>query len=169
MTCLFILGLTAGLMAGAARAAGTNSHVKLTADNIEYYPKNGFTVCESNVVVTVDDMKLQADRVVAYQDSTTPAKGHESFSRIVATGNVRLFTTDRRVFGQRGVYDNATRTVQITGSPYVESEGGQQVYANVIVYDMAKEKITFQGAQGGMTMTDEITKEWQGLNPAGGK
>ncbi len=171
LPCLVLVGLTAWLMAGASRAAGTNSHVKLSADNIEYYPKNGFTVCESNVVVTVDAMKLQADRVVAYQDSSTPAKGRESFSRIVATGNVRLFMTapDRRVYGQRGVYESASRTVHITGSPMVEMEGGQQVRANVIVYDMAKDKITFHGAQGGMTMTDEITKEWQGLSPAGGK
>jgi len=168
-TCLLMLGLTAGLMAGASRAVGTNSQVKLNADNIEYYPKNGFTVCESNVEVRVDNMELHADRVVAYQDSSTTTKGHETFSRIVATGNVRLFTKDRRVFGQRGVYENATRIVQITGDPRVEMEDGQQVRANVIVYDMAKDKITFQGAQGGMTMTEEITKEWQGLTPAGGK
>jgi lipopolysaccharide transport protein LptA len=170
-TSATLLSLTAALalLAGAARAEGTNTRVRLTADNIEYFPKNGFTVCESNVVVTFDTMTLRADRVVAYQDSTAPLKNKESFSRIVATGNVHLRTDQHRVYGQRGVYETASRTVQVTGSPLVELEGGQQVRANVIIYDLVKDKISFLGAEGGMTMTDEISKEWSDFNPAGGK
>ena len=159
--------LTALLLMASCAVAATNSQARLQADSAEYDAKLGCMIFESNVVVTLDDMTLRADRVTAYQEPGSDApKGRDSFSRIVAIGHVRLKTSQYDVTGERGVYVSATRTVQVTGNPQVVLEGGQRVWPTVITYDLNTDKLSFQGGVGGtMTVTDEVSKDWKGFNP----
>ncbi len=145
----------------AAAETTTQSYVSVRADRMDYLREESCFVCEDNVVVMIGRITLTANKVAAYQDGKDSTDAEE-FSRIVATGNVRVQMGDRMVRGQTGVWDRVSKTIRITGNPIASETGGRQISADTIVYDIVRDKISFEGRmQLRAVVTDDLKHDYR--------
>ncbi len=148
--------------AAAAKAKKESSPLRIKADKMEYLKEEGCMVAQDNVVITLDDQTLYADKVVAYLD--TSKDGKEKFSKIVATGRVRIQTPEQSVTGKKGVWECKKSMIRITGSPVWREKGGREITADAIKYDLLLRKCTFEGdARARIRMSDKNKKQLKGF------
>ena len=161
---LLSIMLTVPLNAAVKKSKNKKSPAKIKADKMHYLKEEGCMVAENNVVVTLDDQTLSADKVVAYQK--TGKDGKQDFSKIVATGDVVIKTPERTLTGQKAVWklDERKGTVRFTGSPVVREKTGHEIAADVIKYDIATGKCTFEGsAKARMDVSDDNKLDFNGF------
>lgn len=131
------------------------------AGRMDYLPDQRCFICSDNVVVTFSNVVLRADRVTAYQNAQG-APDPQEFSRIIAAGNVRVEMGNRTVRGQQGEWQSATKTIRITGNPVARERGGREISADAIVYDLVREKLSFEGRmQLRALVTDDLKREYR--------
>ncbi len=121
--------------------ATSSNQVQISADRINYMQETGEMILEENVEIILNDVRMYADKVIAYSSKET----ENQFEKIVATGNVRIVTQDRKVFGQRAVFYNDTQKIRITGEPMVQEKAGNVLEANAIIFDIRLNKVSFEG------------------------
>ena len=143
LVCIAICACRAGSENSLTKSLA-NAAVNATAENMYYLQEHSCFVFETNVVVTIGTHALYADKVVAYQVTNGTAKTEE-FSMIVASGNVRLDAPGRTVKGATGVWNRIEKTIRVCGNAAVREKGGREVVAQAIIYDMERERITFEG------------------------
>lgn len=153
--CLALL--IAGIIPVASALAASSNQVQISASRINYMQETGQMILEENVEVILDNVRMYADKVVAYRSKDS----EEEFDKIIATGNVRIVTNDRKVFGQRAVFQNDTQKIRITGDPMIQEKSGNVVRSNAIVYDIKTNGVTFEGrAKVRMKITDKEKKKY---------
>ena len=126
----------------------------IKADRMQYLKAENCMVLEDNVIIKLDDQSLTADKVIAFQG--TDSKGKQNFTRIIATGNVVIKTPGRTLYGKKGVWETKKKIIRITGDPVVKLKTGQEISAEVIIYDIVLQKCTFEGAaKAKMSVTED--------------
>jgi len=138
------------------------SPITINADKMQYLQKENCMVAENNVVVALEDQSLMADKVIAFQGIN--AEGKQDFTRIVATGDVVIKTPERSLYGKKAVWIKDENIIRFTGNPIVKIEGGQQISAEVIKYNVLTGKVTFEGvANAKMSLSDENNFDFSGF------
>jgi len=145
----------------AQETAAPPPTLTVRAGRMDYLAEERCFICDEDVVVTISNVTLYADRVVAYQDKEGAADEQE-FARIIASGNVRVTMGARTVRGQKGEWDRATKAIRITGNPVARERGGREITADAIVYDLAQDKISFEGRmQLRAVVTDDLKRNYR--------
>jgi len=94
--------------------------LKISARDSFLWDRNQKTlIAEGNVVLIHKDKTFYADKMVSYYREDT--KDSRDFYKILATGNVRLLTTEHELIGPRLSYDVATQIATMIGKSRVIS------------------------------------------------
>ena len=94
--------------------------LKISASDSFLWDRNQKTlIAEGNVVLIHKDKTFYADKMVSYYREDT--KDSRDFYKILATGHVRLLTTEHELIGSRLSYDVATQIATMIGKSRVIS------------------------------------------------
>ncbi|NLF38859.1 hypothetical protein GX586_05400 [bacterium] len=151
----------AGATALSPAASPTPSNITIQASKMEYLTDEKCVVLKEGVVVTLEGATLHADNAMAYQ--STDSSGKTDFTRIVATGRVRIQTPERLVTAEKGVWERDKDLVRLTGDPSLTERGTGVMTADAIIYHISQRKVSFEGrvrARG--KITDSVKKEYSG-------
>ena len=151
---LFVLILSAPNNAAGAAAASTKDDGKkgssgfelnkkdpiyITADWMEVDQTKNTIVYKGRVVTVQTDMTMRSEILTAYIDPET-----KKMKQIIAEGKVNATQGNRVATGEKAVFDDAAKTVTLTGSP-VMRQGNSQVSGVKIIYYTEQDKSVTEG------------------------
>lgn len=90
--------------------------LRVNAQTLEVDNKNQIITFKGNVIARQGEMTIQADTARVYY--TKKEEGHE-IKEIVATGNVRIYQSNRLATSQKAVFYHQEQKVILTGRPKV--------------------------------------------------
>ena len=137
-----LLGLGLGLLLAGGVAA--QEKVNISADTFTVTEANQEAVFTGNVVVNHPTVVVHADKVVA----TYGTGGTADIKTFVASGNVRLTTSDQEATGDRAVFTPSDQLLRLTGNVMVVNSGGT-VGAGELVVNLETKVSTFTNKGGG--------------------
>jgi lipopolysaccharide export system protein LptA len=153
---------------GIAATAGTGQ-LKVTADTFVVDDQQHVATFTGNVVMTRGEMTMWAPKVVVeYTQSggthqaaggtdassspppppAAPLGGNSSVRSVVATGGVRIKTSQQEATGDRADYDPRTQILKLTGHVKVTNANGQ-LEGPALVIDLTTNVSTFSGSSSG--------------------
>lgn len=127
-----------------AGAAHAESPVEVTADTFTVDQAKSEALFSGNVVVRRSDLTVWADRVLV----TFGEGGLENIRHIVATGRVRLKTSDQDATGDRATFDPNSQVLHLTGNVTVVSAAGT-LNGPELVVNLAEKTTTFSSSGSG--------------------
>lgn len=150
---LFVLILSAPNNAAGAAAATKEEGKKgssgfelnkkdpiyITADWMEVDQTKNTIVYKGRVVTVQTDMTMRSEILTAYIDPET-----KKMKQIIAEGKVNATQGNRVATGEKAVFDDAAKTVTLTGSP-VMRQGNSQVSGVKIIYYTEQDKSVTEG------------------------
>ena len=151
---LLVLILSAPNNAAGAAAAATKEEGKkgssgfelskkdpiyITADWMEVDQTKNTIVYKGRVVTVQTDMTMRSETLTAYIDPET-----KKMKQIIAEGKVNATQGNRVATGEKAVFDDAAKTVTLTGSP-VMRQGNSQVSGVKIIYYTEQDKSVTEG------------------------
>jgi lipopolysaccharide transport protein LptA len=123
--------------AGKSRAKQSKAGiVKFWSRSLSGFRDQGSVILEEDVVVTQDDIRLEADKATIFFQS----KSHD-VKEVHAIGSVKFSRTDPdtgqpiRAEGREAIFSNAKRLVTMKGEPVLH-RGDDVVRGKVIYYDL---------------------------------
>jgi len=132
------------LLASLAAPALAQQRVEIAADLFTVEEASHEAIFTGNVLVEHPSVTVWADRVVA----TYGEGGTTDIRTFVATGHVRLKTTEQTATGERAVFTPADQLLRLTGNVTVTNAGGT-VDAGELVVNLKTNVSTFTGGSGG--------------------
>jgi len=151
---LLVLILSAPNNAAGAAAAATKEEGKkgssgfelskkdpiyITADWMEVDQTKNTMIYKGRVVTVQTDMTMRSEILTAYIDPET-----KKMKQIIAEGKVNATQGNRVATGEKAVFDDAAKTVTLTGSP-VMRQGNSQVSGVKIIYYTEQDKAVTEG------------------------
>ncbi|HWA20369.1 MAG TPA: lipopolysaccharide transport periplasmic protein LptA [Devosia sp.] len=136
----FVLAVVLALIAGAA----TPTPVKITADQFTVTESKQQATFTGNVVVIRGTMTVWAPKVVVDYGEGGPS----NIEKFVATGGVRIKTSDQDATGSRAEYSPKTQILRLSGDVTVTNASGT-LKGPELVLDLANNISTFSGSGGG--------------------
>ena len=127
-----------------AQPAWAQQKVEITADLFTVDENTQEAVFTGNVVVVHPNVKVWAEKVVAIYGEAGPGD-IESF---VASGAVRLQTTEQDATGDRAVFTPGDQLLRLTGNVQVINASGT-IDAGELVVNLATNVSTFTNSGGG--------------------
>lgn len=128
--------------------------VEITADLFTVDETSRQAVFTGNVIVIHPTVKVWADKVVAlYGDG-----GTTDIKSFVASGAVRLVTSDQDATGEEAVFTPADQMLRLTGNVKVVNSGGT-VDAGELVVNLATNVSTFTSQGGSGRVTGVFTSQ----------
>jgi lipopolysaccharide export system protein LptA len=141
-----------------------NGPIDVASDNFvgNFETKVGTYV--GNVVVTRDQCKLRADKVVAEQ------AGANSINRLTASGNVVFVSTSGSATGDTAVYDLERKLLTLSGKKVVLVKGKDVMRGSLLVVDTNSgvAHLTAKGLPGDRVHTSFTPKQATGQSPESG-
>lgn len=151
---VFLLAALAAIAPALTASAAAQQPVEITADLFTVDETTRQAVFTGNVIVIHPTVKVWADKVVAiYGDGGTT--DIESF---VATGTVRLQTSDQDATGNEAVFTPGDQLLRLTGNVKVVNSGGT-VDAGELVVNLATNVSTFTSPGGSGRVTGVFTSQ----------
>lgn len=124
---------------------GGDGPIDVKAQTATY--KGGLTVLEGDVDVKQADMQIYSNEMYLYrEESEGPAQGSirlGNISKIDARGDFKYITPDNTVSGNRGVYDQTTGMITVTGNVTATQPSGNTVRSERLTYDTRSKTIRF--------------------------
>lgn len=154
---IFIFGIIFFSCISFCAETVSNSVGNIKMDKMIYHSKKGYIELLENVVLKLDGTVLQANKAIVFmpqkdvKEKTNKNKKLKkaNFSKIVATGNVRIEHPDGIAIGERAVWLKGKDTIKLSGNPGVESANGETIYADAIIYDLKTKRCSFVGRPHG--------------------
>ena len=149
--------LTAALLLASLAAplpARAADKVVITGDSFVVDDAKHQAVFTGNVVVTQAQMKLTADKVVAYYGSG----GASNITSVEALAHVKIVNPTETAVGERAVYDPKARLLRLTGNVVVNNATGQVQGAELVI-DLNKNTSVFTGNKKGGRVTGVFTPQ----------
>ena len=149
--------LTAALLLASLAAplpALAADKVVITGDSFVVDDAKHQAVFTGNVVVTQAQMKLTADKVVAYYGSG----GARNITSVEALAHVKIVNPTETAVGERAVYDPKARLLRLTGNVVVNNATGQVQGAELVI-DLNKNTSVFTGNKKGGRVTGVFTPQ----------
>ncbi len=115
--------------------------VEIRAERFRIDVKAGTGVFEGAVVVTQGTLVLVCEHLSVEYDSRT-----QDVRSVTATGAVEIRQGDRLGRGETAVFDRATGTVVLSGSPYLE-QGNVKLRGSTIRFDASGGEISCEGCR----------------------
>lgn len=132
------------LPAFAQSLTDASGEVKITADQFVVDDNAQIATFTGKVVVVRKDMTVWAAKVVVdYGDG-----GPSNIKSFVATGNVRIKTSEQDATGDRAIYDPRRETLKLTGNVLVKN-ASSTVGGPDLLIDLNANTTTFTGGSGG--------------------
>jgi len=138
-------------------AQGSDQPIDITSNKFQARTITGGKegIFSGNVQVTQADLTLFTDKLIIVYDDLKGNPGSEAPTKrlprnlqsasgirsITAVGNVKITQNDRRALAGRAEYDNAKRTITLTGGPPQVWQGPDHVSAHTIVIYLDEERI----------------------------
>ncbi len=119
-------------------------NVEITADVFTVEESAREAVFTGNVVVVHPNVTVWAPKVVA----TYGEAGTTDIRTFVATGGVRLKTSEQEATGDQAVFTPGDQLLRLTGNVVVINAGGR-VASTELVVNLATDVSTFTGGNGG--------------------
>lgn len=138
-------------LVAASLPATAASPVRVTADQFVVDQASSMATFTGNVVVTRADLTVWADKVVVEYG----AGGVGNITHIVATGRVRLKTSDQDATGERATFDPDSQILHLSGNVTVVNSAGT-LNGPQLVINLA-DKTTVFSANGGGRVTGVFT------------
>ncbi len=138
---LAVLLLALAIGCGPALAA---SPIKVTADQFTVDQATSEATFTGNVVIVRSDLTVWADKVVVEYGEG----GVEDIRRMVATGHVRLKTSDQDATGERATFDPGSQILRLSGNVTVVNAVGT-LNGPELVINLAEQTTVFSAAGGG--------------------
>ena len=151
---LLLLAALAAVVPAIILPASAQQPVEITADLFTVDENTRQAVFTGNVIVIHPTVKVWAEKVVALygEGGTTDI---ESF---VASGSVRLVTSDQDATGNEAVFTPADQLLRLTGNVKVINSGGT-VDAGELVVNLATNVSTFTSPGGTGRVTGVFTSQ----------
>lgn len=134
--------------------AWAQKKVEITADLFTVDENTQEAVFTGNVVVVHPTVKVWADKVVAIYGEG----GTADIESFVATGSVRLLTTDQDATGERAVFTPGDQMLRLTGNVLVKNAGGT-IGAGELVVNLETNVSTFTNSAEGGRVTGVFTSQ----------
>lgn len=151
---VFLLAALVAVVPAVTAPVFAQQPVEITADLFTVDETTRQAVFTGNVIVIHPTVKVWADKVVAlYGDGGTT--DIESF---VASGTVRLQTTDQDATGNEAVFTPGDQLLRLTGDVKVVNSGGT-VDAGELVVNLATNVSTFTSPGGSGRVTGVFTSQ----------
>jgi len=115
---------------GMPAFSDNNAPIEISAENsLEWRQKDKQYIANGSVVVTQDDMTINADQLIA--DYADDGKGNNiDITQVTATGNVTLKNTDSVAVADKAIYDVKTGLIILTGKNLKLTTPEQVITAN---------------------------------------
>ena len=133
------------------RKSASRAPIKLKSDGRSTYTKDGGVIyLRKNVVITQEELRLQADEAEVHVDVK---KKDDRVKRVEISGSVKVSKfsddpTERIVaHGDRAIFSNRKQNVRLMGNARL-FKGGHLIKGKEIVYDIQTGLITVDQAQG---------------------
>jgi lipopolysaccharide export system protein LptA len=151
---ILFLDLAGALMAGVATPTKEETKKKSSSTGFEFNKKDPIyitsdwmevdqkksTITYKGRVVTVQaDMTMRSEMLTAYYDPEM-----KQMKQIVAEGKVNATQGNRVATGEKAVFDDAAKTVTLTGNP-VMRQGNNQVSGIKVIYFVDQDKAVAEG------------------------
>jgi len=137
-----------------AHPAWAQQKVEITADLFTVDENTREAVFTGNVVVIHPTVKVWADKVVAIYGEG----GTSDIESFVATGSVRLLTTDQDATGDTAVFTPGDQMLRLTGNVMVTNSGGT-IGAGELVVNLDTNVSTFTNKADGGRVTGVFTSQ----------
>ena len=108
--------------------------IYITADWMEVDQSKNTITYKGRVVTVQTDMTMRSETLTAYIDPET-----KKMKQIIAEGKVNATQGDRIATGDKAVFDDAAKTVTLTGNPMMR-QGNSQVTGAKIIYFTEQDK-----------------------------
>ena len=129
----------AGSKQPAHRPSSEEAPVKITCDDMVVQNRRQTARCQGHVHATRLQLTLTSDRGVAQYDKD----GH--IIDLVCTGNVRMTEKDRVATGDKAVYVEELRTIELTGHA-VARQGEDVLTGEPLVFYVDEDRVVAKGA-----------------------
>ena len=153
---IFILGIISITFTSFCADSSSKSIGDIKMDKMIVHNREGYIELLDNVVLKIDDAVIKADKAIVFMSkkddkdkNKKKSSGKDNFSKMVATGNVRIKHPDGTVVGERAVWIKGKDTIRLTGNPGVEAIGGETIYADAIIYNLVTKRCSFVGRPSG--------------------
>ncbi len=158
---IFVLGIIFFACTSFCAALVSNSVVDIKMDNMIIHKREGYVELLDNVVLKFEGIKVNANKAILFMSEKNNEKKKKEkkekkkkkknvpFSKMVATGNVRIYHTDGSVIGERAVWIKGKDTIKLTGNPSVHGAGGEIMYADAILFNIITKSCSFVGRSTG--------------------
>ena len=154
--CLRALGVWASAWLGLALAVSASGEASMqmtngtviTSKKLTFDYRNHVAVFEKDVVVTDPSVKIESDRLtVVFEKDNNPDK-------IIAMGNVRITTEDKRAVCERAVYQVKLGRLDLAGNPVVR-RGQDVLKGRLLTFWKDQEKVEGEDVHLEMYMQGE--------------
>lgn len=109
---VFLLSAEKAKMPGGPTPGSGEDKIDIWADEIVYEGAKNSFVLTGNVTVIQGDLRVNCDRLEGTLDPQD-----KSVRRVIAIGNVRIISRDKKAEGQRADYDVQKDLIVLTGTP----------------------------------------------------
>jgi len=153
--------------------------IHIRSRDLEFRYNDKRVIYRGDVVVTQGEVTLKSNALtVTYEDQragkgNSQAKAESSstarqqIKEIVAEGNVDITSGDRRATCKKAVFNEATRTVVLSGNAVLQEEGNRVTGEKVTIYVEEKRSVVEGG--GGKQGVEMVISQQQGGEKKGEK
>ena len=151
---IFILGFLFITCSSFCAESSNKSIGDIKMDKVIVHNREGFIELLDNVILKIDDAVIRAEKAIVFLSKKNDKKkkknsDKDKFSKMVATGNVRIKHPEGTVVGERAVWIKGKDTIRITGNPGVEGSSGETIFAEAIIYNIETKRCSFVGRPRG--------------------
>lgn len=127
--------------------------IQITADELISSGQDNYAEFIGNVEVIQGTFLIKSDRLRIYYksfkvDSKTPSMGEESIEKIIAYGNVRIWSDDRRAEADQAEYSLADMVLVLSGDNSTVTSGKNSVTGSKITLCRRDGRIKVEGSSG---------------------
>lgn len=146
--------MLAGLLTSGAHAAAKSNAdqpIEVSSDKLDVLQDQHKAIFTGNVIAVQGASTMRsAVMTVFYSDGATGtgASSGQSISRIEATGDVVFTTPTETARGERGIYDVAADTINLTGATVTLTRGGNILKGTNLTYNMSTGRSVLTSGNG---------------------
>ncbi len=136
-----------GLGTGFGFDANSRAPIDISSDTVEGDQKQSTVTFKGNVIAKQENTTVYANLLVITYDSE-----NKGVKEIVASGNVKVVSLDRRASGQKVIFLQNEKKVILEGDAVIR-EGENVVRGERVTYYMEEERSVVEAGKGGRVTT----------------
>jgi lipopolysaccharide export system protein LptA len=138
---------SAGLGTGFGFDTNSRAPIDISSETVEGDQKQNTVTFKGNVIAKQENTTVYANLLVITYDSE-----NKGVKQIVASGNVKVVSLDRRATGQRVIFLQNEKKVILEGDAVIR-EGENVVRGERVIYYMEEERSVIEPGKGGRVTT----------------